>query len=74
MAEMVKVRIALAVDPDGAWCAAGDHWRAGKSWNAVMYGENDVVAGQQRYWVTLEVPKPGLPEPTEIAVKAEATQ
>lgn len=72
MAEMIKIRIALAVDPDGAWCAVGDHWSAGKSWNEVTYGENDIVGGQQRYWVTLEVPKPELPEPIEIVVKAEA--
>lgn len=70
MSKTIQIRIALAVDPDGCWCATGSNTDDDDDWETVMRNFNDVVSGQKRYWITLEVKKPELPEP-EI-VKATA--
>ena len=72
--ETIKVRIALAVDPDGSWCAGGDAtFDDDHDWDEIMEGISEPVAGQKRYWVVLEVPRPpAVAEPEEIKAGAEA--
>jgi len=59
----VKVRIAVAVDPEGAWSAIG--WR-GCRYDSVrdVLGESSMLdaldPGEQYCWVTAEVPVPAV--------------
>ena len=66
----VKVKIAVAVDPTGLWCAHG----------ATEISDDDafdtpvecVGFGEARYWVTAEL---AIPEPTTVeGVVAEADE
>lgn len=57
---MVRVRIAVSVDPEGDWSASG--WRmkngepAGKE--AMDITLDSVGEGEARYWVEVELPLP----------------
>jgi hypothetical protein len=56
----VKVRIAVAVDRDGVWHAAG--WGSGgvPATDAAMDIAVEAIGpGEARYWVTAELPVPG---------------
>ena len=63
----VTVRIAVAIDPYGCWCAAG---HSGMDDGAAMdLAIDGVKAGEARYWVTATLP---IPEPQEIDGTVEA--
>ena len=55
----VKVRIAVAVDPDGNWNAYGWTDADGVAMELALEG---VASGEARYWVTAELPVPPAPE------------
>ena len=57
----VKCRIALAVDPAGAWCAGGyvtSHGHVSDGFDYILDGLDD---GEARYYVEVEVPIPTVP-------------
>jgi hypothetical protein len=65
MPKTVKVRIAVAVDPDGCWNSAG--WLMGNGenagWEAMELACENVGTGERRYWVHAEV---AVPEPEDV--------
>lgn len=65
----VRVRIAVAVDPQGRWAAQG--WFASDpDWTDVIC---DVGSGEVRYWIEADVPLPAPPAVIEgVASPAEA--
>jgi hypothetical protein len=80
MVKKKKIRIAVAVDQDGQWCACGWNIRRGSSKNKERIEDADpetlmdsaiegVESGENRYWVEVEVESP-----EETKVKANATQ
>ncbi len=54
-----KVRIAVAVDPDGKWCAFGSS--GVDSWDVLVL--DDLEDGEARYWVEAHV---DIPERSRI--------
>lgn len=65
MTEKVKVRIAIAIMPSGEWAACG--WAECKGWQEAMKEVNwDTEAGENRYWLTVELPVPQKVETVEI--------
>lgn len=66
----IKIRIAVLVDLEGNWAAAG--WKGAKDKEALeMAAENDGISGAvQTCFVTVEVPQPKPLELTAIAVEA----
>lgn len=66
MAE-VKVRIALAVDPDGKWSAQGWPTFESDDWDFVV---DDLEQGEARYWITAEV---DVPERAVAEVEGEVS-
>lgn len=63
----MKIRIAVAVDPTGAWCAYGN---GGSGDEAQMDVCVDAVQpGEARYWIEADVQ---VPMPAEIAGDASA--
>lgn len=71
-AKTVRVRIAVAVDADGAWNASG--WSSkNKTYDADAMGcaiEN-VGEGEARYWLEADVPLPAGATAIEAEVKPE---
>jgi len=68
MPKTTTVRIALAIDRDGGWCAYGaDHHKDQNSWDEAM-STCDLSGNEFRMWVVAEVP---LPEPLEVNGKYE---
>jgi hypothetical protein len=67
----VKVRVAVAVDPDGAWNASG--WgNADGPVDAQMAMEiacESVGTGENRFWLEVEVP---IPETRSVTPSVEA--
>lgn len=57
----VKVRIAVAVDPKGAWNASG--WSGATNKVAMDCAVDVVESGEARYWLEAELP---IPEPQEV--------
>jgi len=55
--ETVRVRIAVAVDPDGNWCAMG--WKDGDDTEWMSCALDDVAEGEAQYFVeaTLSLPE-----------------
>ena len=74
---LLKVRIAVVVDPDGKWSASGWHianngtkGKIEKAERAMMDGViDDVGMGEARYWVEAE-----LPVPVEKTVQGEVKE
>jgi len=62
----VKVRIAVAVDPEGEVSAAA--LSPGKPWNDADYILDHLAPGEARYIFTAELP---VPEAQEIAATVE---
>lgn len=60
MAKTVKVRIAVAVDPDGKWAATG--WEGLKTDEAFDFILDDLKHGESRFWLTAELPVPDVAE------------
>lgn len=64
--KIVKVRIAVIVDEDGNWSAAG--WKGARDSEAIdMAQDGDVSGLMQAYLITLDVP---LPRPIEVSAVA----
>jgi hypothetical protein len=72
MPKTVKVRIAVAVDPEGAFCAAGwagpDGVAIGKE--AMDVATDGVESGEARYWLEVELP---VPEPVTVTEGIEVS-
>ena len=62
----VKVRIAVAVDPDGKWSAYGC---PGADETDMDIAVDAVAPGEARYWVTAELP---IPAEIDVAGAVEA--
>lgn len=58
--QTVKVRIAVAVDPTGAYSATGYDTMSEK--NGFDFITDTLQPGEARYWVTAELPIPAAPE------------
>jgi hypothetical protein len=57
----VKVKIAVAVDPDGLWIASG--YGKQMDWDEQMVCMmDDLAPGEARYWVTAELDVPEVKE------------
>jgi hypothetical protein len=54
----VKVRIAVAVDPDGDWNSCG--WKDGKAADAMSICVDTLASGEARYWLEAELPIPEI--------------
>jgi hypothetical protein len=61
----VKVRIAVAVDPDGDWNSAGWSKRDGQpaGEDAMELACDNVGTGERRYWIEAELM---VPEPEDV--------
>lgn len=71
MSETIKVRIAVAVDPRGGWCAAG--WgtdEKGDNKRAMDMALDGVGEGEARYWVEVVLPLPSVPVVNAVAEPA----
>jgi hypothetical protein len=68
MSDMIEIRIAVAIDADGDWCACGysgytDEYAMGDA----SEGTNGDPVG--RYWITASIPRPsiaGIPGKVEV--------
>lgn len=59
----VRVKIAVAVDPDGKWMASGYGYGNPIDWNEQMVCMlDDLAPGEARYWVTAELDVPEIKE------------
>jgi hypothetical protein len=60
MSRTVKVRIAVAVDPEGAWCGQGwsDHNGGPVEGAAVEAAVGAAASGSARFWIEAELPVP----------------
>ena len=67
MAKTVKVRIAVAVAPDGDWSSGG--WKNARGDEAMDCVLEGIPEGEARYWLTAEL---AVPEVAEIAADVEA--
>lgn len=56
----VRVRVAVAVDPDGKWCAYG--WRELDEGQAFDLCTEDMPHGEARYFLVAELPVPDIAE------------
>lgn len=56
----VRVRIAVAVDPGGNWCASG--WMTGSPESMMDNCLDEVGAGEARFWIEADVPLPLAPQ------------
>lgn len=68
----VKVRIAVAVGPDGDWSAYG--WKGARDGHAMVTATDTVCEGASRYWITAELPIPEVLEVPTIAGTVEVAQ
>jgi hypothetical protein len=62
----VKVRVAVAVDPQGDWASSG--FSGQDEAEAHSYCTDHIQPGESRYWLEAEV---DIPEP--VTVQAEVT-
>ncbi len=69
MTKTVKVRIAVSIDPLGAWAAAGGDTLSEKA--AIDMTLDCVDHGESTHWVTAELP---VPETSEVAGKVEVAK
>lgn len=58
MAETVKVRIAVAVNPDGNWGAVGWSESGGTEWECLENSVMDLEPGHRTFYVEAELPVP----------------
>jgi len=58
MMATVKVRIAVAVDPDGDWNSCG--WKTGTNKDAMSICVDTLGSGEARYWLEAELPIPEI--------------
>lgn len=65
----VKVRIAVAVDPDGKWAAHG--WPEQDDETAFELVVDDLKHGEYRYFLTAEL---AVPEIAQIEAEAEGAE
>ena len=56
--EKVKVRIAVAVTPDGDWNSAG--WANGKDADKMALACETMETGEARYWLEAELEVPSV--------------
>jgi len=54
----VRVRIAVAVDPDGDWNSCG--WKGGGDENAMEICTESIGSGEARYWLEADLPVPEI--------------
>jgi hypothetical protein len=73
MSKTVKIRIPVAVDPDGRWYAYG--WSNGKSSGPANHDQllevtdlDTVGPSEALFWITAELP---VPEVSEVAADVE---
>lgn len=66
MADRVKVRIAVAVDPEGMWNACGGSWSLGDDKLAMDICIDQLAEGEARYWVETEVELPSSAAPITV--------
>jgi hypothetical protein len=72
MTKTVKVRIAVAVDPEGNWNSCG--WSDAPSDKSMTDIAADMVGdGEAHFWLTAELPIPVVREVGEVEAKVEAT-
>jgi len=67
----IKIRIAVAIDAEGNWSAAG--WNGGRDaekMEAAVDGGSDLSGTHQQYFLTIDVP---LPKPIELSAAAVET-
>ena len=57
----VKVKIALAIDPEGRWAVAG--WSDADLDDLHSFAIDHISTGEARYWLTADVP---IPETNEL--------
>lgn len=69
MAKTVTVRIAVAVDPSGAWNAYGGGSLKDK--DAMEFAVEVLGDGEARFWLTAELP---VPEIAEVPACVEPTK
>jgi hypothetical protein len=69
MSETVKVRIAVAVDPEGSWRACG--WDGLDEQEALAHCVDYLGTGTARYILTAELPVPKVSE-VEARVEVQA--
>jgi hypothetical protein len=60
MTKTVKVRIAVAIDPTGTWSSSGYSGFEGDK--AMDYAAECLGPGENRFWLTAELPVPEIPE------------
>lgn len=56
----IKVRIALAVSPDGSWNCCG--FSDGEPDDMMGLAVDTIASGERRYWLTAEVETPEIAE------------
>lgn len=61
----VKIRIAVAITPDGKWNSCG--WSEGDDEELMGMAADPLGTGEARYWINTEVE---VPETVEITVTA----
>lgn len=62
----IKVRVAVAIDPTGAWNASG--WSGDTTGEAMSLACEGVEDGEARYWLVAELP---IPECAEVQAQVE---
>lgn len=74
MAETVKVRIAVAMQPDRTWWAEGHSLYSSEQAKEIALGVYGIQRGTVVYIVTAELSVPDeIPKPQEVAGEVEAT-
>lgn len=64
MSKTVKIRVAVAVDPQGDWHAVG--WK--DAHDPMSSAVETIAPGEARYWLTAELP---IPEAVEVQAEIE---
>lgn len=73
--DVVKVRVAVAVGPNGEWCAVGHggYDLGDPPAETLMGNASYAIKGQPAcYWLTAELPIPKRPEVAEVAAGVES--
>lgn len=68
----VKVRIAVAVDPEGDWNSCG--WKDGDVKDAMGICVDTLGSGEARYWLEAELPIPEIATIHATVTKESAPQ
>ncbi len=58
----VRMRIAVAVNPDGTWGAAGFSDADDCAWDCLYDSVIEAQSGHSQYFITAELPIPSIPE------------